>query len=124
MSTILIIEDDQILMKACETKLRQEGYEIITANDGDTGLRVALDRKPDVILLDILLPKRDGVSVLHELRNNESYGKDALVVVLTNLSADDPISKEIRALQPADYLVKVEQTPDSIAQRVLKVLKK
>ncbi len=123
MASILLIEDDRILSKACGEKLTTEGHQIAYAFDGESGLQEIHKNKPDVILLDILLPKRDGVSVLREIRNNPTL-KNLPVIVLTNIGFDDPIAKEVRDLGAAAYMLKVDSNPDTIAKEVLKTLNK
>ena len=72
---ILIVEDDAILQKALGEYLGAEGFEVKTAGDGEVGIQMAIDEKPDLILLDIVLPKKDGYAVLQEVRQNQELKK-------------------------------------------------
>ncbi|MBI2031900.1 MAG: response regulator [Candidatus Levybacteria bacterium] len=89
---ILIIEDDQALHSAMVTKLEKEGFSVISAYDGKEGLDKALSNHPDLILLDIILPVMDGMTVLEELRR-DSWGRNAEVIVLSNLSGAEKDTK-------------------------------
>jgi DNA-binding response OmpR family regulator len=82
---ILIIEDSRLLRTTTERALMRAGYEVITAIDGEQGLRLALESKPDLVLLDMMLPKLSGQEVLQRLRLNAS-SKSMPVIVLTSLS--------------------------------------
>jgi DNA-binding response OmpR family regulator len=82
---ILIIEDSRLLRTTTERALMRAGYEVITATDGEQGLRLALESKPDLVLLDMMLPKLSGQEVLQRLRLNAS-SKSIPVIVLTSLS--------------------------------------
>ncbi|MFA6553375.1 MAG: response regulator [Patescibacteria group bacterium] len=102
--SILIIEDETPLMEALTDKIEQAGFTVVQAKNGDDGLTQALENKPDLILLDILLPKKDGLQVLTELRQNV-WGKTAKVIMLTNVD-DWTHTKKAVALDVQDYLVK------------------
>ncbi len=123
MKKILIVEDNTVLLTALSDNLTSEGFKIIKAKDGEEGLASALDMKPDLILLDILLPKMDGFSLLKKLRENE-WGRHVPVIVLTNLGSMANISK---ALEFADgikeYLVKSDWKIEDVVARVRERLK-
>lgn len=120
--TILIVEDDLPTLKSVSGELENCGYAVLEAEDGERGLKLALKEKPDLILLDILLPKMDGREVMKKLRENE-WGKTALVIFLTNLTADDSIIKEIIKTEPAYYLIKPNWTLADIMEKVKEVLR-
>lgn len=115
--TVLILEDDVLLQKALEEKLIHEDFNVIVANDGVEGLRLALEKHPDVITLDISMPKKDGLAFLDEVRQ-DPWGKTARIIVLTNSVADDKIVSKIAAEQPSYYLIKSDT---SLSEIVLKV---
>lgn len=104
MKKILIIEDDAIMLSTLTDNLTAEGFEIIKAGDGKEGLATALREHPDLILLDILLPVMDGITMLKKLRE-DVWGKDAKVIMLTNLSDNENVA-EAMAYGSYDYLVK------------------
>lgn len=119
---ILIVEDDQTLCEMYATKFSMEGFDVTKAHDGQEGLAQAQALKPDVVLLDIIMPKLDGFSVLTELRKDPRL-QDAVVVMLTNLGQDDDIKKG-EQLGADDYFVKSNHTPADIVSKVQAHLKR
>jgi DNA-binding response OmpR family regulator len=113
---ILVIEDEKPLLNALSAKLQMEGFEIIEAENGKDGLKSALREKPDLILLDIILPKMDGITVLENLRK-DSWGKKAKVIILTNLSDWSNTSKAVN-LNVHDYLVKSDWQIKDVVKKV------
>jgi DNA-binding response OmpR family regulator len=101
---VLVIEDEIELVDALERELRHSGCEVFTARDGVTGLEIALQYEPDLILLDLLLPRLKGMPMLERLREYR-WGKAARVVVLTNFE-DPSLIKEANKLGVKEYLVK------------------
>jgi len=116
-----VIEDDKPLLLVLSERFTGEGYHVISATTGDEGLALALKNKPDLILLDIVMPKMDGLSMLKELRK-DPWGKKAKVILLTNLSADENIIRAVTELEPAYYLIKTDWKMDDIVERVKKSL--
>ena len=113
---ILIVEDDPILGRMYSEKFKSEGYEVISAQDGESGLEKAKAGNIDIILLDIMLPRMSGIDLLEELRK-DSFGKEVNVVALTNL-ADQSEKDRAIALGVKDYLVKAMQTPEQVVSKV------
>lgn len=115
-SKILIIEDDQFLLEFYQNLLSEEGYLVETAQDGEEGLQKAKEGHYDLTLLDIMLPKRDGLSILRELDQSQrkNLGK---IVMLTNLG-QDAIIKEGFKLGASGYLIKSALTPDQVLYEV------
>lgn len=113
---ILIIEDEMVLAKALVNKFSKEGFNIATARNGEEGLEMALKQKPDLILLDIIMPKMDGLTMLEQLRKDE-WGKNVKVILLTNLSDEEKLA---RALQEGvhDYLVKSDWKIEDVVEVV------
>ncbi len=120
MKKILIIEDEKSLLEALTQKFTKEGYEIVGAKDGEEGLRIALEEKPDLILLDIILPKMDGMTMLKELRK-DGWGKDAKVIVLTNLT-DARKAEEAAQNKVYDFLVKSNWTLEEVVDMIKEIL--
>lgn len=118
--TILIVEDEKPLRDALQYTFEAEGFEVSTAGDGEAGLTKALNKKPDLILLDIILPKMDGMTMLRKLRENV-WGRGAKVLVLTNLS-DWSDNKEAVEQNVLDYLVKSDWTMKDIVKKARKKL--
>lgn len=119
---ILITEDETLLRNALSEKLRLEGFEVLAAENGQKGLDLALAEHPDLILLDIIMPVMDGLTMLKKLRE-DAWGKEAAVILLTNLSANDHIMPEVIEQQPAFYLVKTDWTLDKVVEKIKETLK-
>ncbi len=116
---ILVVEDEATLQKALNDVLAQEGYEVLSALDGAAGLDLAKKENPDLILLDIILPKMDGFDVLRGLKEEDSK---IPVIVLTNLSDINDIQKALD-LGATTYLVKADFHLEDVLKKVKEVLK-
>jgi DNA-binding response OmpR family regulator len=124
---ILIVEDEVVINKAYAEELQDEGFLVLTATNGRDGLELALHEKPDLILLDILMPIMDGLTMMDKLRGSGLYGKSVPIILLTNLSAsEEKIMAAVVKHEPAYYLVKsdwnlsavVEKIKDRLAKKV------
>ncbi len=113
---IIIVEDDSFLAQMYATKLKLEGYTVLTAGDGERGLELVQRERPDAVLLDILLPKMDGFGVLERIRA-EPTTKNIPVLLLTNLSQKKDIERGM-ALGANDYLIKSHFVPTEVAQKI------
>lgn len=120
MTKILVAEDDKLISDSLCEALKTAGYEATPAYDGEAAVATAKEIHPDLVLLDIMMPKLDGVSVLWELRADPTTAKTA-VVVLTNMADVDTISKILQA-GATDYLLKSDQSVDDIIQKIKDVL--
>lgn len=118
--TILLVEDDTFLVNMYTSKFENDGYNVLTANDGEKGLELALKNKVDIIILDLMLPKLSGVEVLTRLRKDEK-GKDVPVIVLSNLSKEDE-SEDLFKLGVKDYLLKANLTPSQLVEKIQEYL--
>lgn len=118
---VLLIEDDTFLANIYKTKFEMERFKISIADNGEAGLEEAKKKRPDVILLDILLPKLDGFAVLEKLKADQSL-KDVPVILLTNLGQKDDVEKGLE-LGASDYLIKAHFKPSEVVEKVRKVLK-
>ena len=119
---ILLIEDDQFLLSMYVTKFQLENFEVVSASDGIKGLELAREVKPDIILLDILMPKLNGFEVLEKLKAGKKTAKIP-VILLTNLSQKDEIERGI-SLGADDYLIKAHFLPAEVVSKIQKVIKK
>jgi len=119
---VLLVEDDTFLANIYKTKFEMENFKITVAENGELGLSEAKKKKPDIILLDILLPKMDGFSVLEKLKADENL-KDVPVIMLTNLGQKDDVEKGFE-LGAVDYLIKAHFKPSETVDKVKKILKK
>jgi len=120
MTKILVAEDDKLISNSLCDALKTNGYEPTPAYDGEEAIAKAKEVKPDLMLLDIMMPKLDGISVLWEMKANPETAK-VPVVVLTNIGDVETISKIIEA-GAVDYLLKSDQSVDDIIQKVKDVL--
>jgi DNA-binding response OmpR family regulator len=102
---ILVVEDDPTLRFLLAHNIAAEGYTVLEAKDGREGLGTGLAECPDLILLDIILPDEDGLSVLKKIRTDEVWGKNAVVIMLTNLSDSSSVATSLE-LGAHGFLVK------------------
>jgi len=116
---ILIVEDDRQLRRALAVKLASEGFSVLEAVDGQEGLSMAMDEHPHLILLDLMLPKMDGMSVLEELRSKDNvWGKDVPVFIITNLGETDQRRLRAQELNVVEYIDKSLYQLDEIVKKV------
>lgn len=117
---VLIIEDEQYLSEMYKMKFESEGYKVVTANNGLVGLEKAQQEMPDVILLDLVMPKMDGYQVLEKLKADEKT-KDIKVIVLSNLGQNDEVKKGMKE-GASGYLIKASLTPTQVESYVSNML--
>lgn len=120
MPKILIIEDDKFLRELITRKLQSENFEMVSAMDGESGLELAAKERPDIVLLDLILPGIDGFEVLSKIKGNEAISSIP-VIILSNLGQKDDIEKGMN-LGAVDYLVKAHFTPNEIVEKIRQVL--
>lgn len=113
---ILLIEDDRFLRRACETALRRRGHEVVVAVDGEEGLRLAREARPELVLLDMLMPKMSGLDVLRSLRSAPDT-RDLPVLILSN-SSKPADGDEALQLGVAGYLVKANLSLEELGDRI------
>jgi len=119
MKKILIIEDEKVLLEILEKKLATQGYEVLVAKDGEEGLQKMKEAKPDLILLDIIMPKKDGFEVLTEMNKNADIA-DIPVIVISNSGQPVEIDRALK-LGVKDYLIKTEFDPEEVINKVTKI---
>jgi DNA-binding response OmpR family regulator len=120
MKRILFIEDEAALQKTFGDILKSEGFEVISALDGETGLNLAKKENPDLVLLDLILPKIHGLDVLREIKQNENT-KNIPVIVLTNIESIEKIDKALE-LGATTYLVKSDYSLEDVIAKIKKAL--
>lgn len=118
---VLIVEDDSMLQKALKEKLSREGFLVLCAGNGEEGLKMALEHHPDIVIVDILMPVMDGLTMLNKLRE-DIWGKNANVIVLTNLDDSQHVSNAMNQ-KLLRYIVKSDTTLDSIVEEIRTLLK-
>jgi DNA-binding response OmpR family regulator len=119
--TILIVEDDKFLRELIGEKLESEGYEISTAVDGEKGIEKIKNEKPDLILLDLILPGIDGFEILSRIKKDSEMAKIP-VVILSNLGQKEEVERGLK-MGAVDYLIKAHFTPREIVDKVEKAFK-
>jgi len=121
--SILVVEDDQFLREFYQELFQQEGFLVDVAVDGEVGLRKLLEGGYDLILLDIMLPKKDGLQLLRDLKIQPSKNANGPIVALTNLG-QDAVIKQCFELGVEGYLIKSALNPDQVLQEVRGYLEK
>lgn len=121
MAKILIIEDDKFLRELIARKLTGENFEIAEAVDGENGLKMVKEEKPDLILLDLILPGIDGFEVLAKMKEDPALASIP-VIILSNLGQREDVERGLK-LGAVDYLVKAHFTPNEIIAKVKAILK-
>lgn len=119
---ILIIDEDRFLRKIYKNKFTRAGFEFREAISGDEGLNKVYSEKPDLILLDLMLPKKSGFDILTELKKDKST-KKIPVIILSNLAQEEDI-KRVLSLGARDYLIKTEVSLSEVIDRVKECLAK
>ena len=119
---VLIVEDDKFLAELISTKLDKEGYDIVLSTDGESGVAKTKEERPDIILLDIMLPGMDGFEVLETMKKDEDVKvKETPVIILSNFGQEEKIEKGL-SLGAKDYLVKANFTTSEIVDKIKDVL--
>ncbi|HDQ22771.1 MAG TPA: response regulator [Candidatus Uhrbacteria bacterium] len=118
---IILIEDDSFLVEMYSTKFELEGFEVISAEDGKKGLEMVKKEKPDIILLDILMPQMDGFAVLDALKKDKEVA-DIPVILLTNLGQKEDVKKGFEK-GAVGYLIKAHFMPSEVVDKIKKILK-
>ena len=113
---MLIIEDEPAMLRALRDKFTSEGFDVLEAKNGEDGLSVAKTNHPDIILLDIIMPKMDGLTMLKGLRE-DSWGAKANVIILTNLSDGESLSAALK-YGAYDFLVKADWRLEDVVSKV------
>lgn len=117
---VLLVEDDTFLANIYKTKFEMEKFKVTVADNGEDGLEMVKKKKPDVVLLDILLPKMDGFVVLEHIKKDDSI-KNIPVILLTNLGQKDDVERGLE-MGASDYLIKAHFKPSETVDKVKKVL--
>lgn len=116
---ILIVEDEGLLRELMADKLQLEGFNTLEAADGDEGLEIALKEHPDLIVLDLLMPKMGGMEVLRHLREDD-YGRGIPVIIVSNLSAKEDITEGAEK-GAVEYLIKANFSLDEIVDKIKEI---
>lgn len=118
---ILVVEDDAMISSMYKTKFESDGFNVFIADNGAAGLSLAKKEKPDIIMLDVILPQLDGFSMLEQLKLDKAV-KHIPVIMLTNLGTEED-KKKGEKLGALDYFVKASLTPGQVSDKIKKILK-
>lgn len=118
MKKILLIEDDPLMIEIYTKRFKESGFEVDVATNGEEGLNKIKEKKPDLLILDIVLPQIDGWEILRKIREDLGL-KDLKVVVLSNLSRDAEVKKSLE-MGVVSYLIKAHHTPTEVVNEIKK----
>lgn len=121
MTKILLVDDDRLLVRMYQKKFENDGYEVLVATDGKMGLEKVAEFKPDLILLDIMMPVMNGYEVLQQLKADATTSKIP-VIMLTNVGASDADIERGLELGAVTYLIKAGTRPSAVVKKVKEVL--
>lgn len=115
---ILVVDDDLVLSDMLSEILREDGYDVMVEHDGEAGLRVALEHKPDVLVLDVMMPKMTGIAVLEQVRASE-WGTSVPALLLTNVNEPETLTAVIeKGKGNVQFLLKTDWTIEQIVEKV------
>lgn len=120
MTKILVVEDDQFLREMICRKLNKEEYEVVEAVDGEEGEKKVKEEKPDLVLLDLILPGIDGFEVLERVKKDENV-KNIPVIILSNLGQKSEVERGLN-LGAVDFLIKAHFTPAEIVKKIREII--
>ena len=116
---VLIVDDDPFILDMYVLKFKERGFEVVTATDGKLGLVKINEEKPDVVLLDVVMPTMDGFDVLQELKKQEKTAMK--IIMLTNLGQKEDVERGM-SLGADDYVIKAHFTPSEVVNKVMSVM--
>lgn len=117
---ILLIEDDEMLSSLLERKFKKMGYEITVAFDGEEGMNIMKKEKPDLVLLDIIMPKKNGFEVIEEMNQTEGLSLKEIPVIIISNSGQPVEVKKVLDAGVRDYLIKTQFDPMEVVDKVKK----
>lgn len=116
MKRVLIVEDEEIMLDLLQRKLKAHGYEVLVARDGEEGLRLIKAERPDLIIMDLVMPKMDGFMVMEEIQKDEGLKKIPLIVVS---NSGQPVELgRVKDLGAKDWLIKTEFNPQELVEKI------
>jgi len=118
---VLIVEDEVAMLTALAKKFSSSGFVVFKAENGEEGLKTFLEKKPDLVMLDIIMPKMDGLEVIKKIREDKKRGADVPIIMLTNLSDAEQVAEAGR-FGVFDFLVKTDWRLDDIVDLANKKL--
>ncbi|MCX6796171.1 MAG: response regulator [Candidatus Falkowbacteria bacterium] len=115
--TVLIVEDEQAMLDALANKLTKNGFAVLCAHDGEEGYNMAMAEKPDLLILDIIMPKINGMDLMAKIRGESGWGEAVPIIMLTNISDPENISRAAEK-KVFDFLVKTDWRLDDVVKLV------
>lgn len=120
--TILVVEDEPAMLAALHDKFTLSGFYVLKAGNGTDGLDVAEKEHPDLVILDVIMPSKDGITMMKEMRSKD--GLEAVpIIILSNLNPNDEVSYLVERCQPAYYLIKSETKLEDLLNKVKSILR-
>ena len=120
---ILVVEDSEPLRKVLAEKLVDEGYEVLEASGGEEGAKIAIERKPDIVITDIVMFPVDGLDMAKEIRTSGAWGTEVAIIALTNQNSAEEAGR-IENLNLTAYLVKADTGLEEVVKQVKEILTK
>jgi len=115
---VLIAEDEAALRSVLKDHLEGRGFEVLEARNGKEALEIALRERPDILLLDIMMPRVNGMRVMHQIRKADAWGKDVPIMLITNLSANQKILEGVVEDKPVYYIEKAGYSIREVIEKV------
>lgn len=122
MAKILFVEDDPLIVKIYTTRLVADGYQVLSSDNGEDGLKLAEAELPDVIILDVMMPKMDGFGVLTRIRQNDKMKKTP-VLLYSNLAQEDEIKRAME-LGATEFIIKANLSPTEMVNKIKQYIQK
>lgn len=119
---VLLVEDDLMIVEMYKMRFEEEGYAVLVTDKGSEAIEIAEKEKPDIILLDVILPEVDGFTVLQKLKNDIKT-KEIPILLLTNLGQESDKEKGLQ-MGAADYFIKAQHTPVEVIQKIKELINK
>ncbi len=119
---ILIVEDETYMLNALTEKFKNENFHVLQAKNGQEGLEIALKERPEIIILDLLMPVKGGMETLKDLRESGEWGEKIPVIILTNLDTNDEILKGVIEWSPSYYFIKSNIDLKKVVEKVREML--
>jgi len=120
MAKLLLVEDDALLIRLYQKKFTKDGHTVVTARDGEEGMRLAKKENPDLILLDVMMPKVSGLQMLEQIKSDEKT-RAVPVIILSNVSSEEQQEKAVE-LGAVAYIVKSNNDPIAVAAKINEIL--
>jgi len=119
--TVLVVDDERAWIEILSLNLLKFGFKAIHASNGEEGLKIALREKPELVVLDIVMPKMDGLTVMKKLRG-DTWGKKVPIVLFTSLMPNEEMMRRISVDKPALYLIKTEHEPEEVVGKIHEII--